>query len=321
VRMSGEDCRRGTFFHRHAFYYDQNTGAAYSPLEHLDAHQAPVQIYDSLLSEAGPMGFEYGYSASDPKALVLWEAQFGDFANGGQVIIDQFISSGWQKWNRLSSLVFLLPHGYEGMGPEHSSARLERFLQLCAEDNMQVAIPTTPAQIFHLLRRQMLRPVRLPLIIMSPKSLLRHKLATSTLDELAHGEFKLVLPEVDSLDPKKIKRVVMCSGKIFVDLLTQRRAQKSEKIAIIRIEQLYPFPYDELRTELEKYPHAEEFVWCQEEPQNQGAWYSTWHRLKRCLPKGREVRYAGSADMSAPAPGYGQLHKKLQQETLDSALQ
>ncbi len=320
VRLSGEDCRRGTFFHRHSAYFDQKTGADYSPLEFLDEHQSPVQIYDSLLSEAGPMGFEYGYSTADPKVLVLWEAQFGDFANGGQVIFDQFVSSAWQKWNRLSSLVFLLPHGCEGQGPEHSSARLERFLQLCAQDNMQVVVPTTPAQIFHVLRRQMIRPVRLPLIVMSPKSLLRHKLATSTLDELSKGEFQLIIPEIDDIDPKKVKRVVLCSGKIYYELLTQRRTMDKSDTAIIRIEQLYPFPHDRLRAELEKYAFADNFVWCQEEPQNQGAWFSTWHRLKRCLPHGKEIRYAGSAPMSSPAPGYGQLFKKLQQETLDQAL-
>jgi 2-oxoglutarate dehydrogenase E1 component len=320
VRLSGEDCRRGTFFHRHAAFFDQKTGEAYSPLEHLDKKQASIQIYDSLLAEAGPMGFEYGYSTSDSKALVLWEAQFGDFANGGQVIIDQFISSGWQKWQRSSALVFLLPHGNEGMGPEHSSARLERFLQLCGQDNMQVAVPTTPAQIFHLLRRQMLRPVRLPLIVMTPKSLLRHKLATSTLEELAKGQFQVVIPEVDAMDAKKIKRIVICSGKVYYELLAQRRTQKNEVTAIIRVEQLYPFPSDELRAALEIYPFADEFVWCQEEPQNQGAWFSTWHNLKRCLPYGKEIRYAGPSAMSAPASGYSQLFKKLQQETLDQAL-
>lgn len=320
VRLSGEDCRRGTFFHRHGAFFDQKTGETYVPLEHLEKNQSQVQIYDSLLAEAGPMGFEYGYSTADPKALVLWEAQFGDFANGGQVIIDQFITSGWQKWQRLSSVVFLLPHGNEGMGPEHSSARLERFLQLCGQDNIQVAVPTTPAQIFHLLRRQMIRPVRLPLIVMTPKSLLRHKLATSSLDELASGHFQLVIPEIDSIDPQKVKRVVLCSGKIYYELLAQRRAQNNETTAIIRIEQLYPFPLDELRSELEKYPFIEEFVWCQEEPQNQGAWFNTWHNLKRCLPHGKEIRYAGPAAMSAPASGYAQLFKKLQQETLDQAL-
>lgn len=321
VRLSGEDCRRGTFFHRHATYFDQKTGAAYSPLDFLDPKQASIQIYDSLLAEAGPMGFEYGYSTADSKALVLWEAQFGDFANGGQVIIDQFVSSAWQKWNRLSSLVFLLPHGYEGMGPEHSSARLERFLQLCAQDNMQVVVPTTAAQIFHVLRRQMIRPLRIPLVVMSPKSLLRHKMAASHLDELTRGQFQTIIPEIDDVDAKKIKRVVICSGKVYYELLAQRRAEERVDTAIIRIEQLYPFPETELRVELEKYPFAEKFVWCQEEPQNQGAWFSTWHHLKRALPQGKEIQYAGRRSMSAPDSGYAQLYKKLQQALLDQALQ
>ena len=244
VRLVGEDTRRGTFFHRHATLFDQNTGQEYEPLRYLGESQADVHIYDSLLSECGALGFEYGYSTAEPNALVIWEAQYGDFVNVAQVIIDQFISSGWQKWNRLSGVVLFLPHGYQGAGPEHSSARLERFLQLCAQKNMQVCIPTTPAQIFHLLRRQVLRPYRKPLIIMSPKSLLRHKLAVSDLKELTSGSAQLLIPEIDEHDSASIARVILCSGKIYYDLLEKRREEHLKHIAILRIEQLYPFPYD-----------------------------------------------------------------------------
>lgn len=321
VRLSGEDCRRGTFFHRHAALFNQEDGECYMPLLHLSEHQGNLQIYDSLLSETGPLGFEYGYSTADPQALTLWEAQFGDFANGAQVIIDQFISSGWQKWNRLSGLVMLLPHGYEGMGPEHSSARLERYLQLCAQQNMQVCVPTTPAQIFHLLRRQLLRPYRRPLIVMSPKSLLRHKLATSTLDDLSHGQLQLIISEIDDINPDKVRRVVLCSGKVYYELLTERRERHIDDIAIVRIEQLYPFPYDELTAELQRYPNVKEVVWCQEEPKNQGAWFSTRHRLARCLPEGvSALSYAGRHAMAAPAGGYLALHRKLQAQLVNDAL-
>jgi 2-oxoglutarate dehydrogenase E1 component len=299
VRLSGEDVRRGTFFHRHAAVFDQNTGEAYMPLTHLSEKQSSVQIYDSLLSEAGPMGFEYGYTTAEPNTLVLWEAQFGDFANGGQVIIDQFMSSAWQKWNRLSGLGLLLPHGNEGMGPEHSSARLERFLQLCAQENIQVVVPTTPSQIFHLLRRQVLRPYRKPLVVMSPKSLLRHKLATSTLDDLAHGQFQLLINEQDPLVADNVTRVIICCGKVYYELLAQRREVGLENIAIIRIEQLYPFPYDELEQALSGYPNAKDIVWCQEEPKNQGAWFSTRHRIIQCLPEGCDLHYVGRRAMSA----------------------
>lgn len=321
VRFSGEDVRRGTFFHRHAALFDQKTGEAYMPLAHLDENQAPVQIFDSLLSETGALGFEYGYAATDPKALVLWEAQFGDFANVAQVIIDQFISSAWQKWNRLSGLVMLLPHGSEGMGPEHSSARLERYLQLCAQENMQVCVPTTPAQIFHLLRRQVIRPFRQPLIVMSPKSLLRHKMAVSTIAELTDGEFQCVIPEVDALETAKVTRIVLCSGKIYYELLQKRRDEKIEHIAIVRIEQLYPFPNDALKSEFAKYANAKEIVWCQEEPKNQGAFYASRHRIVRCMPENdHHLYYAGRAAMAAPAAGYGALHNKQQAELVEQAL-
>lgn len=320
IRFSGEDSRRGTFFHRHAALFDQTTGECYEPLDHIKNSGSKIQIYDSLLSEAGALGFEYGYSTSDPHALVIWEAQFGDFANGAQVIIDQFISSGWQKWNRLSGLVMLLPHGYEGMGPEHSSARLERYLQLCAQDNIQVAVPTTPSQIFHLLRRQVIRPNRKPLIVMSPKSILRHKLAVSTYEDLSRGQFQLVIPEIDDIQPEKVTRVVACSGKVYYELLQKRRDNNIQDIAIIRIEQLYPFPYEEFKAELERYTNAKELIWCQEEPKNQGAWFCTRDRLVKSLPSGWTVEYEGRYSMAAPAGGYPSLYKKQQSALVCRAL-
>ncbi len=322
VRLTGEDARRGTFFHRHAAIVDQKTGQDYMPLCHLSNDQARLQIYDSLLAETGPLGFEYGYASSDPAGLVMWEAQYGDFANGAQVIIDQFISSGWQKWNRLCGLVMLLPHGAEGAGPEHTSARLERYMQLCAQDNIQVCVPSTPAQIFHLLRRQVLRPYRIPLIVMSPKSLLRNKAAVSTLDELENGEFQCVIAETDTnIIPEKTDRLVLCSGKLYYEIIAARREKNMSNIALVRIEQLYPFPYDALKLELKKYNNLKEIVWCQEEPKNQGAWYCTRHRIVRCMPE-TDVKlcYAGRASMAAPATGYAKLHIKQQAEIIDQAL-
>lgn len=321
VRFTGEDSRRGTFSHRHAALFDQKTGEAYLPLAHLSDKQAAIEIYDSSLSETSVLAFEYGYSTTDPQALVIWEAQFGDFANGAQVIIDQFISSAWQKWQRLSGLVMMLPHGYEGMGPEHSSARLERYLQLAAQDNMQICIPTTPSQIFHLLRRQVMRPVRVPLIIMTPKSLLRHKLAVSPREALTKGEFQLVIPEIDTdIDANKVRRVVVCSGKVYYDLLAKRRENKQTDVAIIRIEQLYPFPYEAFKAELQKYAQAKEVVWCQEEPMNQGAWYIGRHRLVECMRSDQTLIYAGREAMAATAPGYPALHNKQQNALVDAAL-
>lgn len=320
VRFSGEDCRRGTFFHRHAALFDQKTGNAYVPLEHLSTRQGSIDIYDSLLSESGPIGFEYGYAMSDPNSLVIWEAQYGDFANVAQVYIDQFLSSGWQKWNRLCGLVLLLPHGQQGEGPEHSSARLERYLQLCAQENMQVFVPSTPAQIFHLLRRQVLRPYRTPLIVMSPKSLLRHKLAVSTLEDLAMGQLQVVIPEMDAIEPKKVRKVILCSGKVYYELLEQRREQKQKDIAIIRLEQLYPFPEHELKRVLEPYLHAKTIVWCQEEPKNQGAWYIMYDRFATCLPPNATLEYAGRESMAAPSGGYSALHKKQQIALVNDAL-
>ncbi len=320
VRFTGEDVRRGTFFHRHAALFDQKSGECYMPLLHISDNQAHCQMYDSLLSETGALGFEYGYSAADPASLTMWEAQFGDFANVAQVIIDQFISSAWQKWNRLSGLVMLLPHGSEGQGPEHSSARLERYLQLCAQENMQVCVPTTPAQIFHLLRRQVIRAYRKPLIVMTPKSLLRHKLAVSSLDELTNGEFQCVIPEIDTMDAAKVNRLVLCAGKIYYELLLKRREEKIDHTAIARIEQLYPFPDDALKAEIKKYPNLKEIVWCQEEPKNQGAFYASRHRIVRCMPENVHLHYAGRSAMAAPAAGYPALHNKQQADLIDKAL-
>jgi 2-oxoglutarate dehydrogenase E1 component len=312
VRLSGQDVGRGTFFHRHAVLYDQESGCAYVPLQNLPEAQGRFHIYDSLLSEEGVLGFEYGYASSEPETLVIWEAQFGDFANNAQVVIDQFIASGETKWGRLCGLAMLLPHGYEGQGPEHSSARLERYLQLCAEQNIQVCAPTTPAQIFHLLRRQMIRPYRKPLIVMSPKSLLRHKLAVSRLEDLADGRFQNLIGEIDPHDPAQVTRVILCSGKVFYDLIETRRKENLKHVAIIRIEQLYPFPYDEFMQELSAYPKLKELIWCQEEPENQGAWHQIKHRFLSLLEKDITLSYAGRP-MSA-APAVGQFHRHLEQQ-------
>lgn len=320
IRISGEDSQRGTFAHRHAVLHDYQNDTIYIPLEHVAENQPRFAIIDSALSEEAVLGFEYGYASADPQTLVIWEAQYGDFANGAQVVIDQFISSGEQKWGRLCGLVLYLPHGYEGAGPEHSSARLERFLQLCAEHNMQVCVPTTPAQVFHLVRRQMIRPYRKPLIVMTPKSLLRHKLATSTLSELADGHFQDVIPEIDDISSDKVRRVVLCSGKVYYDLLEQRRARQQTDVAIIRVEQLYPFPEQDLGQELQRYKKAKEVVWCQEEPKNQGAWYSTYHHLVASLAKGQVLKYAGRLDSASPATGSKALHVEQQKALVDEAL-
>ena len=285
VRISGQDSGRGTFFHRHAVLHDQNrerwNEGTYVPLRHITPEQPDFVIIDSVLSEEAVLGFEYGYATAEPDELVVWEAQFGDFANGAQVVIDQFIASGEAKWGRLCGLVMMLPHGYEGQGPEHSSARLERYLQLCAEYNIQVCVPSTPAQMFHVLRRQMIRPLRKPLIIMSPKSLLRHKESISSLEDLADGSFQTVIPEAEKLDPENVRRVVACCGKVYYDLLAYRREHQIEDVAIIRIEQLYPFPHDDFQAEVERYPQARDILWCQEEPGNQGAWHRIQHYLLR----------------------------------------
>lgn len=320
IRLCGQDAGRGTFAHRHAILHEQNTDDVYLPLSHISPTQAQINIVDSLLSEEAVLAFEYGYATAEPNFLVIWEAQFGDFANGAQVVIDQFISSGEQKWNRLCGLVMLLPHGFEGMGPEHSSARLERYLQLCAQDNMQVCVPTTPSQIFHLLRRQMVRPYRKPLIVMSPKSLLRHPLAVSTLKDLSEGEFQVVFPEIDDIDNKKVDQIVLCAGKVYYGLLEKRRENKLNNIAIIRIEQLYPFPEQAYKKMLELYPNAKDIVWCQEEPQNQGAWTTIQPYLLALLGKGQTLQYAGRQASAAPASGYHSVDEKQQEELIAQAL-
>jgi 2-oxoglutarate dehydrogenase E1 component len=319
VRLDGQDAGRGTFFHRHAVLHDQQTGDTYIPLQHISKEQPRFQVIDSVLSEEAVMGFEYGYSTTEPDALVIWEGQFGDFANGAQVIIDQFISSGEAKWGRFCGLALFLPHGYEGQGPEHSSARLERFLQLCAETNMQVCVPSTPAQMFHMLRRQMRRDFRKPLIVMTPKSLLRHELSVSALEELTHGGFAPVIGESDALAASDVRRVVFCSGKVYFDLLKARRKAGVADVALVRIEQLYPFPADEYSAVLGRYPNAREIIWCQEEPQNQGAWYQIRHRLQEAAG-GREVLYAGRAHAAAPATGMSKTHEAEQKALVEAAL-
>lgn len=320
VRLVGQDSGRGTFSHRHARIYDIQTGTAYMPLAHIDAKQSNVTVIDSALSEEAVLAFEYGYAATDPNTLVLWEAQYGDFWNGAQVVVDQFIVSGEQKWGRYAGLVMLLPHGYEGSGPEHTSARLERFLQLSAQHNIQVCVPTTPAQMFHMLRRQMLSRVRKPLIVMTPKSLLRHKLAVNTLDDLSNGEFQSLIPEVDKMTLSQVRRVVLCSGRVYYDLLEQRRANNQQDVALIRIEQLYPFPELELQAELKRYKKTKDIIWCQEEPQNQGAWYQIQHRLQNCLTSGQVLSYVGRVAAAAPATGYADTHQKEQTKLVSEAL-
>ena len=320
VRLTGQDTARGTFFHRHAVLHNQNDGSTWTPLAHISRDQKPFTVVDSLLSEAAVMAFEYGYSTAEPDTLVIWEAQFGDFANGAQVVIDQFVSAGEAKWGRLCGLVLFLPHGYEGQGPEHSSARLERYLQLCAEHNMQVCVPSTPAQMFHMLRRQLLRPYRKPLIALTPKSLLRHKLSVSSLQDLTHGRFHVVIPEIDALKPANVRRVVFCSGKVYYDLLQARRAAKIDDIAIARLEQLYPFPHDEYAEIIKLYANARDIVWCQEEPQNQGAWYEIRHRLQAPLNARHALRYIGREASASPAAGYAQLHKQQQQALIQQVL-
>ncbi|MFT6756789.1 MAG: 2-oxoglutarate dehydrogenase E1 component [Chitinophagales bacterium] len=323
VRLIGQDSGRGTFSHRHAVLHNQRDGSVYVPTQHLADDQAAFTIHDSLLSEEAALAFEYGYATTMPEGLVIWEAQFGDFANGAQVVIDQFITSGEHKWARLCGLTMLLPHGYEGQGPEHSSARLERFLQLCAEHNMQVCVPTTPAQIFHLLRRQSVRPLRKPLVVFTPKSLLRHKEAISELEELTTGGYQNVIGETDALDPAKVTRLVMCSGKVYYELRTARREANLDHVVIIRIEQLYPFPDEEFALAVAPYENISEVVWCQEEPQNQGVWYSSKHHFNRLLDtadKHYEISYAGREASASPAAGYAALHLAQQKQLIEEAL-
>jgi 2-oxoglutarate dehydrogenase E1 component len=320
VRLIGQDSRRGTFFHRHAALIDQATGEAFVPLAHVAADPHALTITDSLLSEEAVLGFEYGYSTTSPDTLVIWEGQFGDFVNGAQVVIDQFISSGEAKWGRLSGLTMFLPHGYEGQGPEHSSARLERFLQLCAEHNMQVVVPSTPAQMFHLLRRQMIRQVRKPLVVLTPKSLLRHKLSVSTIADLARGRFQPMIEEVEPMADESVTRVVFCSGKVYFDLAEFRRNENLSGVAIVRIEELYPFPVEEYARVVARYKNAKEIVWCQEEPQNQGAWYQIRHRLQEPLSPSHQLFYAGRPGAAAPASGIHALHVRQQQALVSAAL-
>lgn len=323
VRLTGQDVERGTFSHRHAVVRDMEDGSTYTPLNHLHAQQAPLTIYNSLLSEEAVMAFEYGYATTRPDGLVVWEAQYGDFANGAQVVIDQFISSAERKWQRLCGLVLLLPHGYEAQGPEHSSARLERYLQLCAEHNIQVCLPTTPTQIFHLLRRQVVRPLRRPLVIMSPKDLLRHKDVTSTLQELAQGQFQRVIDDVDCQKSNAIRRIILCSGRVYYDLRAVRRAQKLDHIAIIRLEQLYPFPEQLLCDVLSAYSTAEDIFWCQEEPMNQGAWYASQHHIHHVIMRTHpdlRLQYAGREASASPAAGYKALHVEQQEVLIAQAL-
>lgn len=323
VRLSGQDTARGTFFHRHAVLHDQKRerwdAGTYVPLQNLSATQAKFVAIDSLLSEEAVLAFEYGYATAEPNELVIWEAQFGDFANGAQVVIDQFIAAGEAKWGRLCGLVMFLPHGQEGQGPEHSSARLERYLQLCAEHNIQVCQPSTAAGMFHMLRRQMLRPYRKPLIVMTPKSLLRNTESFSSLEDLASGSFRPVAPDPEKLDASKVGRVLLCSGKVYHDLAQARRERGALDTAIVRVPQLYPFPDEELQAEMARWPHARDVVWVQEEPMNQGAWYNSRHHFHACLAPGQTLRYAGRPASPAPAPGYTSLHVEQTRALIEQA--
>ncbi len=323
VRLSGEDCGRGTFVHRHAVLHDQKREkwdvGTYVPLQHVADNQAPFNVIDSILSEEAVLGFEYGYASNDPTTLVIWEAQFGDFVNGAQVVIDQFIASGEVKWGRVNGITLMLPHGYEGQGPEHSSARLERFMQLCADTNMQVVQPTTASQIFHVLRRQMIRPLRKPLVIMTPKSLLRNKDATSPLAEFTKGGFQTVIGDRGDVKADKVKRVIACSGKVYYDLAKRREEKGIDDVAILRVEQLYPFPHKAFAAELKKYPGATEVVWCQDEPQNQGAWFFVQHYIHENMASGQRLGYAGRAASASPAVGYAHLHHDQQKPINDAA--
>ena len=321
VRLTGQDSGRGTFSHRHAVLHNQQDGTTYVPLKNITTEPEDFVIIDSLLSEEAVLGFEYGYATNDPRTMVIWEAQFGDFANGAQVVIDQFITSGETKWGRLSGLTMYLPHGYEGQGPEHSSARLERFLQLCADNNIQVCIPTTPAQFFHMIRRQQLRNYRKPLVVLTPKSLLRHKLSTSALESLTEGRWHNVIDEIDDIKAKDVRRVVLCSGKVYYDLLAERRNRELRDTVVVRVEQLYPFPENDLSALLRRrYGKAATIVWCQEEPKNQGAWYSSQHHFRRCMKEGQVLHYAGRPASASPAVGYPRLHHEQQRRLVEDAL-
>ena len=327
VRLSGEDCGRGTFTHRHSVIHDQGRQTrlednAYVPLENVSETQAPFVVIDSILSEEAVLGFEYGYASNDPNTLVIWEAQFGDFVNGAQVVIDQFIASGEVKWGRVNGITLMLPHGYEGQGPEHSSARLERFMQLAADTNIQVVQPTTASQIFHVLRRQMVRGLRKPLIIMTPKSLLRAKDATSPMSEFTSGIFQTVIPETNPAVVKaaaKVKRIICCSGKVYYDLIHRREEMGVKDVAVIRVEQLYPFPHKAFAAEVKRYPNASDMVWCQDEPQNQGAWFFVQHYIHENMRDGQRLGYAGRAASASPAVGYAHLHQEQQKALIEGA--
>ena len=324
VRITGQESGRGTFVHRHSVLHEQNRerwdDGSYIPLQNVSESQASFTVIDSVLSEEAVLAFEYGYASAEPNVLTIWEAQFGDFVNGAQVVIDQFIASGEAKWGRHCGLTMMLPHGYEGQGPEHSSARLERFLQLCADNNMQVIQPTTGAQIFHVLRRQMLRPFRKPLVLLTPKSLLRNKAATSPLSELVEGSFQPVIGETqEHIKADNVKRVLICSGKVYYDLINARSEREREDVAVIRIEQLYPFAHKSLQEELRKYPNATELVWVQDEPQNQGAWFYIQHHLVENMTANQKLSYAGRSASSSPAVGYLAKHNEQQKALLDQA--
>ena len=323
VRLSGEDCGRGTFTHRHAVIHDQSREkwdeGTYVPLQNVAENQSQFVVIDSILSEEAVLGFEYGYASNDPNTLVIWEAQFGDFANGAQVVIDQFIASGEVKWGRVNGLTMMLPHGYEGQGPEHSSARVERFMQLAADTNMQLVQPTTASQIFHVLRRQMVRNLRKPLVIFTPKSLLRHKDAASPLTEFTKGSFQTIIPDQKALKGDKVKRVIACSGKVYYDLAKKREEKGSDDVAIIRVEQLYPFPHKAFATELKKYPNATEVVWTQDEPQNQGAWFFVQHYIHENMLEGQKLGYSGRVASASPAVGYSHLHQEQQKALVEGA--
>lgn len=319
IRIDGQDSQRGTFFHRHAVVHNVDVNENYTPLEQLQRDGNKIDIINSVLSEEAVLGFEYGYATSEPNALVIWEAQFGDFANGAQVVIDQFISSGEAKWGRLSGLVMFLPHGFEGQGPEHSSARLERYLQLCAVNNMQVCMPSTPAQTFHMIRRQMKRKARKPLIVMTPKSLLRHKMATSSKEQLTQGRFQEVIPD-RRVDVKKTERLILCSGKVYYDIIDQMEKEGVKDVAVARVEQLYPFPRTALKEELTRYNKLKEVIWCQEEPINQGAWFQIRHHLQHCIAERVPLYFAGRKGSPSPAVGALQVHIKEQQQLIKDAI-
>ena len=322
IRMTGQDIGRGTFSHRHAVIHNQKDGQSFIPLKNVPKKPSDFEIYDSFLSEEAVLGFEYGYASTSPKGLVIWEAQFGDFANGAQVVIDQFITSGEHKWGRMCGLTMLLPHGYEGQGPEHSSARLERFLQLCAEHNIQVCVPTTPAQVYHMIRRQAIRPMRRPLVVLSPKWILRHKLATSSMEDLANGQFFNLIQDRE-VDKAKAKRLILCSGKVYYHLYEARQEKNIDDVALVRIEQLYPFPDSELSEALQEYTNLRDVIWCQEEPINQGAWYSSQHHMRNIINRFDEnltLSYAGREASAAPACGYMSLHLEEQERFINEAL-